>query len=410
MIIYYRCIEAIWPFGNIVQDVAAQSPFGPFEPATSPSFIIEPNAQEFGIKFDLTHSPAGSFTVDNPNGLDTPVIDNHTYALVGYNTNVNIRNITNIESPTTVSTISNFGGSRLTSVVIDDSTYVLALKDGNLRIANISDIKNPVSSTHSFSQTALGVTTVLINKSTYALVGYYDGGILIVNITSPNNVHTVHNIQQGSEYPKIQRVFAIAAITIGESVYALAANERSAGNLGLTIIDITNPSSPSLVSNETFVDRSFYMETVTIDESIYALVIHKYKGSVSIINVTDPYSPELASTPTHGNDGYTRLSDPASITTTTFGESTFALVTDSGFNPGIQIIDITNPYAPSPASAIHDGENYNLARASVWSACKLFAKYVSSKVAKLRAVCDKRYSYALTCSCKVIARRASNVQ
>ena len=272
---------------------------------------------------------------------------------MGYNTNVNIRNITNIESPTTVSTISNFGGSRLTSVVIDDSTYVLALKDGNLRIANISDIKNPVSSTHSFSQTALGVTTVLINKSTYALVGYYDGGILIVNITSPNNVHTVHNIQQGSEYPKIQRVvfksltlpthmhplqhlpftlekiiFAIAAITIGESVYALAANERSAGNLGLTIIDITNPSSPSLVSNETFVDRSFYMETVTIDESIYALVIHKYKGSVSIINVTDPYSPELASTPTHGNDGYTRLSDPASITTTTFGESTFALVTD----------------------------------------------------------------------------------
>ena len=77
------------PFGNIVQDVAAQSPFGPFEPATSPSFIIEPNAQEFGIKFDLTHSPAGSFTVDNPNGLDTPVIDNHTYALVGYNTNAN---------------------------------------------------------------------------------------------------------------------------------------------------------------------------------------------------------------------------------------------------------------------------------------------------------------------------------
>ena len=83
----------------------------------------------------------------------------------------------------------------------------------------MSDVKNPVSSTYSFSQYALGVTTVLINKSTYALVGYSDGGILIVNITSPNNVHTVHNIQQGSEYPKIQRVYAITAITIGESVY-----------------------------------------------------------------------------------------------------------------------------------------------------------------------------------------------
>ena len=102
------------------------------------------------------------------------------------------------------------------------------------------------------------------------------------------------------------------------------------------------------------------METVTIDESIYALVLNKQAKSVSIINVTDPYSPELASTPTHGNDGYTRLSDPNSITTTTFGELTFALVTDQGSTNGIQIIDITNPYAPSPVSALHDGENYHL--------------------------------------------------
>ena len=38
------------PFGHIVQDVAAQSPFGPFEPTTSPSFIIEPNAQAFELR------------------------------------------------------------------------------------------------------------------------------------------------------------------------------------------------------------------------------------------------------------------------------------------------------------------------------------------------------------------------
>ena len=46
------------PFGHIVQDVAAQSPFGPFEPTTSPSFIIEPNAQAFELRSSFIHYPA----------------------------------------------------------------------------------------------------------------------------------------------------------------------------------------------------------------------------------------------------------------------------------------------------------------------------------------------------------------
>ena len=79
--------------------------------------------------------------------------------------------------------------------------------------------------------------------------------------------------------------------------------------------------------------------------TIYALVLDDY-SSISIINITNPYSPELASVITNNNDGYTRLSDPSDITTVTIGTSTFALVTDQSSIPGIQIIDITNPYAP----------------------------------------------------------------
>ena len=56
--------------------------------------------------------------------------------------------------------------------------------------------------------------------------------------------------------------------------------------------------------------------------------------------------------------GYTKLSDIRGIATATFGTSTFALVTDqSDSDGGIQVIDISNPYAPSPASAINDGED-----------------------------------------------------
>ena len=49
---------------------------------------------------------------------------------------------------------------------------------------------------------------------------------------------------------------------------------------------------------------------------------------------------------------------PNRIATTTFGTSTFALVTDQTLlMAGVQIIDITNPYAPSPVSAITHGQD-----------------------------------------------------
>ena len=86
----------------------------------------------------------------------------------------------------------------------------------------------------------------------------------------------------------------------------------------------------------------------------------EYPQSITIINITNPYSPEVASTITKGDTGYPQMNNPTRIATTTFGTSTFALVTDeNGANSGVQIIDITNPYDPSPISAItHGQDNY----------------------------------------------------
>ena len=150
----------------------------------------------------------------SPSSVIISVIDDHTYAITGSGTNAQIRNITNITSPTIVSAISSFSAHYLDSVVIDDSTYLLGVRSGNLDIANINNVKNP----NSLSRPNLGsdiyeftVETVLINNSAYALVGYYNGGILILNITSPNNVGIVHNIEDhfrntNSEYTKLHEV------------------------------------------------------------------------------------------------------------------------------------------------------------------------------------------------------------
>ena len=75
---------------------------------------------------------------------------------------------------------------------------------------------------------------------------------------------------------------------------------------------------------------------------------------VQIIDITDPYTPIAASHVTDGSGGYDELDGAISITIITIDSSTYALVASNSDN-GVQIIDITNPYQPTPASSISDG-------------------------------------------------------
>ena len=90
--------------------------------------------------------------------------------------------------------------------------------------------------------------------------------------------------------------------------------------------------------------------------SAYALVSARSDNGVQIIDITDPYEPIAASAVIHGSGGYNKLQGPRSIATATIGSSTYALVASDTSN-GVQIIDITNPYAPTPASSIADNSD-----------------------------------------------------
>ena len=67
--------------------------------------------------------------------------------------------------------------------------------------------------------------------------------------------------------------------------------------------------------------------------------------AVSIINITTPSTPITASVVSDGSK-YKNLDTPFSVTTTHIGSSTYALVAAKG-DHGVQVIDITNPYAPT---------------------------------------------------------------
>ena len=96
--------------------------------------------------------------------------------------------------------------------------------------------------------------------------------------------------------------------------------------------------------NFTTLSFAFSIATTTIGSSTYALVASSGDSGVQIINITNPYNPTPASAITDGSN-YTELSGAQSITTTTIGSSTYALVASSADN-GVQIInDATTLYA-----------------------------------------------------------------
>ena len=128
------------------------------------------------------------------------------------------------------------------------------------------------------------------------------------------------------------------------------------------IINVSNPSLPSLVTyitdgaDYTTLDGPFDIATVKINSSTFALVTAFYDHGVQIIDITDPSDPIPASAITDGNDGYTELTYAYDITTVTIDSSTYALVA-SIHDDGVQIIDITDPYNPIAASALSDNVN-----------------------------------------------------
>ena len=325
-------------------------------------------------------SPAGTYvnsaSINDPDHVSTFKIGTATYAGISSAKGLTIINITDIGSPTPVSRYSGtpisgqgaFSPSFTTFVSINGSTYALSEHGNNIVILKADNNVSfaPVASAsdgqNSFTelQGVSFIATATIGSLTYALVASYnDDGVQVIDITTPGNPRAVSSITDGADnFTELEGAYSIAITTIGSSTYALVA---SIFDDGVQIIDITTPSSPTAVSNVTdglggytTLDYARSITTATINSSTYALVVSTNDNGVQIINITDPYKPTPASNVTDGLDGFTTLSSPNYITTITTGSSTYALVTAFTDN-GVQIINIADPYKPTPASNIVDG-------------------------------------------------------
>ena len=193
-----------------------------------------------------------------------------------------------------------------------------------------------------------GVHTVTIGSNTYAVITN-NLGIQIIDITDPEMPVPVSKIVDDSTYRR--GTTDVHTVTIGSNTYAVITN-----NLGIQIIDITDPEMPVPVSkiddDSTPVDgNTRNVHTTAIGSNTYAIVTGGYGYGIRIIDITDPEMPVPVS---KIDDDSTLLLDGAKgVHTVTIGSNTYTVVTSFSDN-GIQIIDITDPEMPVPVSSVVD--------------------------------------------------------
>ena len=143
----------------------------------------------------------------------------------------------------------------------------------------------------------------------------------------------------------------IDTVTVGPSTYAIVA---AYGDNGVQIIDITDPSNPRPAASISDGESGFeeiggarYVTTAAIGSSTYALVSASDDDGIQIINITDPYNPTPVA---HMSDAAgIILGDPRGIAIFTIDSSTYAIV--ASHSSGFQILNITDPSSHVPAGS-----------------------------------------------------------
>ena len=96
------------------------------------------------------------------------------------------------------------------------------------------------------------------------------------------------------------------------------------------------------------------MAVAEISGSHYLLAASPVQGALLVAEITDPASPRQVSRAEDGQDGFDTLQEATDVETANISGGTYAVVVGA---EGMQIIDITNPATPRPASAVQVGRD-----------------------------------------------------
>ena len=251
------------------------------------------------------------------------------------------------------------------------STYVIVVAevDDGFEIIDISNPEDPTSVGRCSDggaecggtrlNHASDVVVTTIGGTTYAvLLAYVDNGISIFDISNPSSPNQVGNMGSGGSQ-KLKEGWGLAVAEFGGKTYAVVVSH---GQDSLALVDISDPTSPVYKDHILDTDGDYNLKNpvsvaiATISGTTYAVVTATGENpdGIAIIDIsTDP--TDLQYIAGMDDDADKELNHPNGVTTTTIDGKTYAIVV--GSDDGIAIIDISTPSSPVYAGEVEDDSN-----------------------------------------------------
>ena len=202
-----------------------------------------------------------------------------------------------------------------------------------------------------------GIAIYSVGDRTYAMVAaFHDGGVQIIDVSDPAALAPVSAVFDDTDgFEALYRPISIGVFYHGGGAHAIVS-----GYGGVQIMDVRDPSAPVPVS-AIFDDTDGFealaeageLDVFEKGDRTYAAVVAGGEHAVQIIDVSDPSAPVPVSAIFDDTDGFEALAGPISVAAFNAGIHIYLAVTAYG-DDGVQIIDVTDPASPVPVSAIFD--------------------------------------------------------
>jgi hypothetical protein len=281
---------------------------------------------------------ADSSSVQYVSGFDLPGFVNDvsvsgSYAFTGSN-GFRVLDISDSTHPVEVG-YSNINGSLVESACNSVVLYCPYSMTANNTVytMDVSDPANPVS-LDSYASPVM--TWDLVVRDNLAFVACWWDGVRILNFDDPNNLTLIAHTMgwQSGGIPGVEWCYAQAVDVDGNYLYIVDYKPFSnEDTYGLYIIDITNPSAPTLINR--FQNITSYAQDVAVENGI-AYIADGY-GGVEVVDVYDPMNPSVI--------GYVDMIDGS---TGIKVDGNYAYVSEYILG-GLQVVDISHPATPTLA-------------------------------------------------------------
>ena len=242
---------------------------------------------------------------------------------------------------------------------------VTSFIDGGVQIMDITNPREPTPVSSVFDDTggfdALGGSTGIaiaeISGRTYVVVGgALDSGVQIIDITNPREPVPASSIFDGTDgFDALDKPLLLAVTEELGRTYVVVGGAPDGDT---QIIDITNPREPVPALN--VFDRtdillvSSVAPVTEIAGRTYVIETYTHDNGVQIRDITDPDERISVANVFDGMDGFDALGRSLGIDVAEISGRTYAVVAGYG-DDGVQIMDITDPRNPVPASSVFDG-------------------------------------------------------